>query len=95
MNTTSCLLVPFLTDDPQFTLGFECGQVFEFAMNNIKITNKPCHMENKQQIELILNRLNVKHEIKDMQFGWFNLNTYPSKLEDIAKKYSAKNIQDN
>lgn len=79
----SRLLLPFVTDDPVFTLGFECGQIWELLSNGKKIEHKPCHIENKKQIKMICEALNCKYSIKNMGYGWFDFCAYPITADSI------------
>lgn len=52
------LVVPFLTDDPMFTLGVEFGMLYsELVRSGERVVRGYYHRENQEQITLLANRL--------------------------------------
>lgn len=67
----------FVTDDPVFTLGFECGQIWELLTAGETFDKKACHIENIEQITMICETYGCQYEIEVYDDSWFNLTVRP------------------
>ena len=74
MSEDNALLMPFLTDDPVFVHGFECGQIWALLECGEVIENKPCHIENMEQITMICETFKCTYRIVTLDKHWFSLN---------------------
>lgn len=46
-------IIPFVDESESFTLGFECGQIYNELEQSKLITDRLIHLKNKEQIRLI------------------------------------------
>lgn len=67
------LLMPFLDASETFTLGFECGQLWEKIQEGETFNNHPVHTKNKEQIELICRSFGVDPELVYVNEDWSQL----------------------
>lgn len=67
------LLMPFLDASETFTLGFECGQLWEKIQEGEILSNYPVHTKNKQQIEMICRSFGADFGIEYVNEDWSQL----------------------
>lgn len=78
------LLMPFLDSSETFTLGFECGQIWEKIQEGETLNKYPVHTKNKEQIELICKSFGVEAEIDYVNEDWSQLTTKSSCADIIG-----------
>ncbi len=64
------LLIPFLTDEPMFVLGWECGTIGALMGKGHRFENYMMHEQNRKQVEVI-----ARHYLYSVKFipvdeGW-------------------------
>lgn len=67
--------MPFIDPSETFTLGFECGQLWEKIQEGEVFNNYPVHTKNKEQIELICRSFGVDSELIYVNEDWSQLTT--------------------
>ncbi len=81
MNT---LLMPFIDESESFTLGFECGQIWEKISQGETLDKYLCHSENEEQIKMICESFGVQYNFEEAKergkssiysTGWMYLST--------------------
>lgn len=70
------MLMPFVTDDPVFTLGFECGQIFTRIQEGEVLTTYTFHEKNIKQVELIMETFGTSFTIEVIGEGWATITTF-------------------
>lgn len=66
----STLLMPFIDESETFTLGFECGQLWERIKEGECFERHPVHTKNVKQIELICRSFGADFGIEYVDDGW-------------------------
>jgi hypothetical protein len=64
------MLMPFIEQDELFTLGFECGQIWELCELGKSFDKKLIHTKNTKQISMIMNRYSCVFEIEKYDDTW-------------------------
>lgn len=64
------LLMPFLTDSPEFTQGFECGMIWEKIKAGECFDYHPIHTANADQMNLIGEALGAVVEVTPGDDTW-------------------------
>jgi hypothetical protein len=80
-NSSNILLMPFLDESSNYVNGFEAGQIWELLQQGEMIESRLCHLENKQQIEMICETFSCNYFIEDVASGWIVLNVKPTIIE--------------
>ncbi len=68
------LLMPFVNDTKDFTLGYEAGIIFEKVQNGETLTNYMFHRDNIEQVEIIMKTLLSEFKIEIVNEDWAILN---------------------
>ena len=63
-------LMTFLIQDEVFTLGFECGQVWEKIQAGEVFDKYPVHTKNTEQIKMIAETFGASIEIEFVNEDW-------------------------
>ena len=71
------LLMPFLIDDPVYTLGFEAGQIWQMLIEGEMIDMKPFHTSQTDQINLMCESFGVDYKIREVDDTWSSLTIIP------------------
>lgn len=64
------LVVPFLTNDPKFTLGWECGMLYQQLAARPDELAATVHADNDEQILVMAGRLGYACELAPLAEGW-------------------------
>lgn len=64
------LVLPFLTENPQFALGFECGMLYEQMHNGHSPIKTSIHALNDEQVIVMAARLGYRLELTPLSEGW-------------------------
>ncbi len=64
------LLMPFIDEGKSFTLGFECGQIWEFSREGRSFNNYLFHTINKEQVKMILELHGYDYRIELIDDTW-------------------------
>lgn len=70
---SNILLMPFIDESETFTLGFECGQLWEKIKEGESFERHPVHTKNIKQIELICRSFGVDFGIEYVNEDWSQL----------------------
>lgn len=68
------LLMPFINDSKNFTLGYESATIFEKVQNGETLTDYLFHSENIKQVEIIMKTLLSEFDIEQVNDDWALLN---------------------
>lgn len=79
MGADNVLLIPFKDESETFTLGFECGMLWERIKEGEKFT-QPVHAKNIEQIESICEAFSVEFRIERVNEEWAHLEIFGTKL---------------
>lgn len=69
----STLLMPFLNESHDYTLGFEAGQIWEIICEGNIVENKPFHTSQRDQIILMCETIGCNYEINKLDDVWSSL----------------------
>lgn len=64
------LVMPFLSDDPKFCLGWECGMLYQRMRDGADEIEVAIHADNDEQVLLVARRLHYACEIEPLSEGW-------------------------
>jgi hypothetical protein len=67
------LVLPFLTDDPKWVHGFECGILYQRMVEEEKPIIATIHAINDEQVRVMCGHLGWLCEIEPMGDGWARL----------------------
>ncbi len=90
----SVLLMPFLTDDPIFTEGFECGMLWEKMKNSESFDLLPIHVANIKQIELICHHFGYEYKINSYDDEWSQLTANPVDISNLTPNTHDRHTDD-
>lgn len=76
------MLYPFLTDDSNWVLGYECGMMSEKMRNSDEFDEYVFHSKNADQLKVILDHYGYEYNITISDEDWSYLNAKPI---DISK----------
>lgn len=77
-NNDMSLVMPFFTDEPEFVLGFEAGQIWQRMKNGEIEIDAMIHRDNMAQIEMICVTFDYKcHFIGKPEGGWILFHAIP------------------
>ena len=73
MTDTYDLVLPFDTDDPEFTRGFEAGTLWERLKGQPEELEEVVHAANRHLLREMAHRLGYTLECEDARDGWMGV----------------------
>lgn len=67
------LLMPFVNETKDFTLGFECGIIWQKIQAGEPIDQFLFHVSNARQVAMICKHFDVRFDIKNVDETWNEL----------------------
>jgi hypothetical protein len=71
------LVLPFDTDDPEFTRGFEAGQLWE-RLERVGRADQLLHAENAEMLMRIAESKHMEFRAEDLGDGWLHVIVEPA-----------------
>lgn len=81
---SNILLMPFKDQSESFTLGFECGKIWDTMGRNESIENLIVHVANQEQIILMCDHFGYTRECKEVGDDcWMYLTAQPVDISNV------------
>lgn len=79
------LVLKFDTDDPEFTRGFELGQLWE-RVEQQGYVDQLLHSENAEMVIRIAESKKLRFSAEDLGSGWLQVRLFPENREDLSRE---------